>query len=1227
MKKIAYHIILLLFVFTLWWGTYPAFSQSSNFKTYSVEDGLPQSQVTAIFQDKHGYLWFGTLGGGICRYDGNSFSNYFEKDGLSSNIINCIYEDSKNNLWIGTDRGLSKYTPSFEMDENAKMFQVYTNYDGLINNSINDILEDKKGNLWIGTNNGLSRVKLNDTTKSTITFHNYSSADGWNFNRIQSLCEDKMGNIWFGTYGIGVNAIIGTHVKNDEPLFTHYSKTDGLSSNMIWSVMEDKSGNIWFGTDGDGISILISPSKAKNSKNKKSKWKYITTENGLIDNVINTLIRDNQGDIWIGTNDGISYISEINRKSLIDRNDPQVDQFKNYTKTQGIPNKSIISCFEDKEGNVWFGTDGGGACKYVRRMFTSITEDDGISNNIVMSIIETMEGDKWIGTYGYGLNKQLCECKYVDGSRVTTFTKGAGISNNLVMSGIEDRDGNLWFGTYGGGINRIKLENLMDNKYEFDFFTNKNGLKNNMIMSIYQDKSNNIWFGTYGGGVSFLHKNYIYSNEPEFINFTSKDGLANNKVMAITEDNNGNIWLGTFGGGANMLTFANPTNVSNPTITVIKAAQGLTNNRVISILQDTLNNIWMGTYGGGICILRMVNNITTTNDLINYDPENQGELHWTYITRASGLSDDRLALMEFDDDGNLWAGTNNGMNKILIDYGFNTPDAPKGQDSTDETVQEEEEGMLPMEVFQRIGGDLKIEDIKNYGKEEGFIGSECNHNAVFKNFDGVIYFGTVSGLIQYHPTEDISNDIPPSTNLSNIKLDFEEVNWISFADSIDMQSGLPLSLKLSHANNHLTFEYIGISLTIPEKVRYQFKLEGFDTDWAPVTNETRATYSNIPPGEFTFKVMACNNDGVWNPEPITYSFIILPPFWQTWWFYILCMIVGASSIFAFIKIRERSLLIAKKELETQVTLRTKELSQEKEKVEAANKEISMQNEVVKLKNKEITDSIKYAKQIQAAIMVPREKIYQALPESFILYKPKDIVSGDFYFFTEAASNGTDTFIIGAVDCTGHGVPGAFMSMIGSNLLHQIVTEKGITKPSEILNQLDIGVRTALHQETEDASAMDGMDIALCKIQLLAKKVDFAGAHRPLVIVRNMSREPTTNIDSNEPMVKTVRAGNKIELIKANKRGIGGLVIEKRNYTNHEIQLKEKDCIYFFSDGYHDQFGGAKSKKYSSRRLREFLGTIHDLDMPKQKEALQEELKNWMGSEEQIDDILVIGVRF
>ncbi|MBL4655154.1 MAG: hypothetical protein JKY33_04965, partial [Bacteroidia bacterium] len=175
MRKQNSYITLFLSVFILILDTYPVYSQSSNFKNYSVEDGLPQSQVTAIFQDRHGYLWFGTLGGGICKYDGNSFYNYFEKDGLSSNIINCIYEDSKNNLWIGTDRGLSKYTPSFEMDVNSKMFQVYTNYDGLINNSINDILEDKKANLWIGTNNGLSRVKLNDTTETSITFHNYSS--------------------------------------------------------------------------------------------------------------------------------------------------------------------------------------------------------------------------------------------------------------------------------------------------------------------------------------------------------------------------------------------------------------------------------------------------------------------------------------------------------------------------------------------------------------------------------------------------------------------------------------------------------------------------------------------------------------------------------------------------------------------------------------------------------------------------------------------------------------------------------------------------------------------------------------------------------------------------------------------------------------------------------------------------------------------------------------------
>lgn len=276
------------------------------------------------------------------------------------------------------------------------------------------------------------------------------------------------------------------------------------------------------------------------------------------------------------------------------------------------------------------------------------------------------------------------------------------------------------------------------------------------------------------------------------------------------------------------------------------------------------------------------------------------------------------------------------------------------------------------------------------------------------------------------------------------------------------------------------------------------------------------------------------------------------------------------------------------ELEQRVIERTAEISKQKEKIEA--------------QNQDITDSIRYAKRIQQAILPNDHLINQAFPESFILYEPKDIVSGDFYWF----GNKNDTAMIAAVDCTGHGVPGAFMSMIGYNLLNQIINENGITKPAEVLDKLHNGVRKALKQDEEDAETRDGMDLALCSINVKSKKIEYAGAYRPLYLLRD---------------------GEIIET-KGDKFPIGGQQIKhKGNFTNHEIKVKKDDIVYIFTDGYADQFGGENTKKFMTKRFKEILLQIRNMTMKEQEAFLRKTINEWRGNIRQIDDILVIGLRF
>ncbi|MBN4049644.1 tetratricopeptide repeat protein [Bacteroidales bacterium AH-315-N07] len=292
---------------------------------------------------------------------------------------------------------------------------------------------------------------------------------------------------------------------------------------------------------------------------------------------------------------------------------------------------------------------------------------------------------------------------------------------------------------------------------------------------------------------------------------------------------------------------------------------------------------------------------------------------------------------------------------------------------------------------------------------------------------------------------------------------------------------------------------------------------------------------------------------------------------------------------------------------------------QKQEIEKQKKEIEKQKEIVEIKNRDITDSIEYAKNIQQAILPKNQKIKSAFPEHFVFFQPLDIVSGDFYWFSPVKQNGNKNYIIAAVDCTGHGVPGAFVSMIGNDLLNQIIIEKGITRPSEILECLNTGVKFALNQNQEDASTFDGMDMALCNVDLKNKRVEYSGALRPLYIIRNNNVSDDKKQDSEGPF-------SILEEIKAENAGIGGIDYHEKRFIDHKMHLNKGDTFYIFSDGITDQFGGPKNKKYSSSRLRNFLCSIQGYNMEKQYDIMKNEIESWKGDLKQTDDIMIIGIR-
>ncbi|HEY6162882.1 MAG TPA: SpoIIE family protein phosphatase, partial [Bacteroidia bacterium] len=327
-------------------------------------------------------------------------------------------------------------------------------------------------------------------------------------------------------------------------------------------------------------------------------------------------------------------------------------------------------------------------------------------------------------------------------------------------------------------------------------------------------------------------------------------------------------------------------------------------------------------------------------------------------------------------------------------------------------------------------------------------------------------------------------------------------------------------------------------------------------------------------------------DGVWNENGASLIIEISPPFYKTKWFLAMCGIMGLAGAWNYVRMREKKLKAEKKILEQKVEERTVELRIEKEKVVAAHQDIK--------------DSINYARRIQSTIL-PGEKEWKSiLPDSFVLYKPRDIVSGDFFWLLKEK----DLVLVAAADCTGHGVPGAFMSMIGHTQLNDIVKQEGITDTAAILDRLHVKVSAAMKQDA-GSGARDGMDIALVAFDPIKMMLHYSGANRPLLLVR----------------------GGEIKEFKADKFPIGGgSDTGVRNFSSNRIELCKGDIIYLFSDGFGDQFGGPKGKKFGTKQLREILLEISAISISRQKETLEDRFNAWKRDVEQVDDVLVIGFR-
>ncbi len=380
--------------------------------------------------------------------------------------------------------------------------------------------------------------------------------------------------------------------------------------------------------------------------------------------------------------------------------------------------------------------------------------------------------------------------------------------------------------------------------------------------------------------------------------------------------------------------------------------------------------------------------------------------------------------------------------------------------------------------------------------------------------------------------------------------------------------------------------YVGISLGDPGKVYYHTRLDNYESNWSKLTTDREKEFSPGD-GRYKFNMKSVNEDGFSSESPVTFDLLIKKPVWRTWWFIFSSIAILTGIIILIIRQREKEQKKIQAYLEKELEARTSVVLKQKDKIE--------------LQNLEITDSINYAKRIQTSILPDINKLKETFKDAFVFFRPRDIVSGDFYWFEKMAE---DKFILVCADSTGHGVPGAFMSMIGSTLLQDIVSRQHITRPSQVLKMLDKQIFSTLNQNLELGVSNDGMDMVICEINIKTRHIIFASAMRPVILVLD-----------GEPLY-----------IKGNRSSIGGESVIEKYFDDQEYYLNDGDTLYLFSDGLPDQFGGTVGKKMKIARLKKLIEDVTNLPLNEQKESMTKFYDEWKGDYDQVDDVLLIGVR-
>lgn len=1063
--------------------------------------------------------------------------------------------------------------------------KLFTVSDGLVQSHINTIIQDSRGFIWIGTKNGLSRydgyefvnythqpydtTSLSDNyvnaisegpngllwiaTNKGLNSFDYKTGKFVSFHydpkNAKSITDDKVLNVYFDSKNEMWVKTLRTleHFDSKNKTFQNFSHQYDIfrfiSGNITFPVLEDKQGQLWVGTK-DGLFVF--DRDLQTFVNRYIFLEYNTKS--LSNDEVRAICEDDNGTIWVGTANGLNMLNSVSK---------EFDRFYVTANTKSFSGSNHINAlYQEKDGQLWVGTSDGLFVfdKHNKRFVKVKSIDNGNIDVPVISITKDKSGILWVGTIKGLVKINLKRPKFklykVGGNPDLKFT-----SNDISAIYSPDAE-NIFIGTTNAGLNI--LNRRTNSVQSFDFSVTDEGSNTiNCIFEIFRDK---YLLGTNNGIIVFNPSTGAYNNLSKIETAAGFEYLIQNTVNTMVQDKYGRIWVGAFNGlfqlSSDLKSIKAYFNSSGNTSTLV-------NNNILSLALDRKGNLWIGTENG-------------------LDQLDMGTGRFIHFDKTK-LSSSTIYNIQIDPYENLWVGTASGLN--VIDFRSNSV-----------RIITEKEGLSDNLIYALLADNNKniwvstnhginkinplTYKVRTFDVFDGLQDYEFKHNVAWKSKNGEIFFGGVAGINIFFPDSIVDNKYIPPIVITSIDI----INAKGKTQSLN-----PFSEKIviPYQTHVFTINFAALDYTLPEKNNFAYKLyydkEG---EWINIGNRHSASFSNLKPGEYILKVKGTNNDFVWNDEGISVVLKIESPFWrktEAFYLYGFLIVIAVLIIYRYrtYHLRQANRILKEREI--------------------AAREIERQKEQLSVKNKNITDSINYAKRIQEALMPSEKTFKKILPESFIFHQPKDIVSGDFFWISERGNK----IYVAAVDCTGHGVPGAFMSIIGFELFRKITHSQGVDDPSKILNILNYEFEE-IFRDVDTFTLKDGMDIAFCVIDKQTHILEFSGAVNPIYLIRD----------------------NKITEIRGSRFSVGldDNFEEEQTFENKQIILQEDDVIYLFSDGYADQFGGPEGKKFKYRRFRHLLLTIHQYPMEEQQRLLEERINRWKGNVEQVDDILVIGFR-